>query len=225
MTQPSDADRVSSFILDLYGGDPYAHVRDASNEHREAHGPDCEVYPSDPIKMRLISTLIRASRAKRILEIGCGLGYSALWLAEASGPDGHVDTVDRFPEHVALSRQYAAEAGYSDRLQVIEGDGADVLATLSGPYDLIHDDAWFAKEPPYLDRMIELVRPGGLIALSNWFLLEDAVTGRPQMDWSTSAGPGWADQVRAYARRLAAHPQLSLSFVLRPWLALAVKTA
>jgi predicted O-methyltransferase YrrM len=225
MTQPSDSERLESFLLDLYGGDPYAYVRDASNEHREAHGPECGVYPSDPIKMRLIATLVRALGAKRILEIGCGLGYSALWLADAAGPDGHVDTIDRFPEHVALSRRYAAEAGHSHRLQVIGGEGTDVLATLSGPYDLVHDDGWFAAEPPYLERMIDLTRPGSLIALSNWFLLEDAVTAKPQMDWSAFAGPDWADHVQAYARRLAAHPQLSLSFVLRPWLALAVKTA
>jgi predicted O-methyltransferase YrrM len=225
MTQPSDSERLESFLLDLYGGDPYAYVRQASDEHREAHGPDCGVYPSDPIKMRLLSTLIRASGAKRILEIGCGLGYSALWLAEAAGQDGRIDTIDRFPEHVALSRRYAAEASFSDRLQVIEGEGTDILSTLSGPYDLVHDDGWFAQEPPYLERMIDLTRPGGLIALSNWFLLAEAFAGTPQMDWSDFAGPDWADHVQAYARRLAAHPQLSLSFVLRPWLGLAVKTA
>jgi len=219
--QPSDAERLSSFILDLYGGDPFGHVRDASNEHREAHGSECEVYPSDPIKMRLLATLVRALGAKRILEIGCGLGYSALWLADAAGPDGHVDTIDRFPEHVALARQYVSAAGFSGRLQVIEGEGVDILAALSGAYDLVHDDGWFAAEPPYLDRMIDLTRPGGLIALSNWFLLEDAVTGKP----SAFAGPDWADHVQAYARKLTSHPQLSLAFVLRPWLGLAVKTA
>ena len=224
MTQPSDPERVSSFILDLYGGDPYAHVRDASNKHREAHGPDCTVYPSDPIKMRLLATLVQASAARRILEIGCGLGYSALWLAQAAGPHGHVDTIDRFPEHVALARQYVSEAGHSGRLQVIEGEAVDILAELSGPYDLVHDDGWFAREPTYLQRSIDLLRPGGLLALSNWFLLEEALTDKPQMDWSTFAGPDWADHVQDYARRLAAHPQLSLSFVLRPWLALALKT-
>jgi len=224
MTQLSDSERLSSFILDLYGDDPYAHVRRASDEHREAHGPDCGAYPSDPIKMRLLSTLVQASSAKRILEIGCGLGYSALWLAAAAGPDGRVDTIDRFTEHAALARRFAADAGLSDRLNVIEGEGVDVLPALTGPYDLVHDDGWFAEEPPYLERMIELVRPGGLVAISNWFLLEDAVTGKPQMDWSTQAGPDWADHVQAYARRLASYPQLDLSFVLRPWLALAVKT-
>jgi predicted O-methyltransferase YrrM len=223
MSPPSDPEAVSSFVFDLYGEDPYAHVRRASDEHREAHGPDCGVYPSDPIKMRLLSTLVRASGANRILEIGCGLGYSALWLADASGPTGRIDTIDRFAEHVALAREYGSQAGCSDRLQVIAGEGADVLPTLSGPYDLVHDDGWFAREPPYFESMLNLLRPGGVLALSNWFLLEDAVTGKPQMDWSAFAGPDWAQHVQDYARRLASDPRLKISFALRPWLGLAVK--
>ena len=77
MTQPSDSERLSSFVLGLYGEDPYAHVYRASEEHRESHGEQCGVYPSSPLSMRLVSLLIRATAAKRILEIGCGLGYSA----------------------------------------------------------------------------------------------------------------------------------------------------
>src|SRR3989304_4661407 len=52
MPDPSDAELISSFLLDLYGGDPFARVYRASNEHREAHGPACEVYPPEPAKKR-----------------------------------------------------------------------------------------------------------------------------------------------------------------------------
>ena len=111
MTQPSPAERLQEFLFDIQGGDPFAHVRAASDEHREAHGPECGVYPSGPAKMRLISTLVAASGAKRMLEVGCGLGYSALWLAHAGGPSSRVETIDRFGEHVELARRYATEAG------------------------------------------------------------------------------------------------------------------
>ena len=108
---------------------------------------------------------------------------------------------------------------------MIEGEGVDILAELSGPYDLVHDDGWFVQEPVYLETMLDLIRPGGLLVMSNWFPLQDAVLGHSDVDWSGFSGPDWADHVQAYARKLAAHPQLSLSFVLRPWLGLAVKTA
>jgi len=226
VSEASDAQRLATFLLDLHGGDPYGAVYRASHEHREAHGPECGVYPSDPLKARLLATLVHATAARRLLEIGCGLGYSALWLADAAGPDGRVEAIDRVPGHVALARRHAADAGLAGHLNVIEGEGADVLPTLDGPYDLIHDEGWFGAEPPYFDRMLELLRPGGLLALSSWFLLEAAVTGGSDKDWSQFAGPDWAANVQAYARKLAAHPKLHTSFVLRSWmygLALAVK--
>jgi len=226
MSEPADSQRLASFLLDLHGGDPFARVRQESERHREAHGPACGVYPSDPLKARLLATLVRATAAKRILEIGGGLGYSALWLADATGPGGRVETIDRFPEHVALARRYVEEAGLGERIQVIEGEGAGVLPALNGPYDLIHDEGWFGAEPPYFDCMLELLRPGGLLVASSWFLLEAAVTGVSDKDWSQFAGPDWKANVMAYARKLAAHPALHTSFVLRDWLygvALAVK--
>jgi len=226
MTEPSDAQRLATFLLDLQGGDPFADVRQESERHREAHGPDCGVYPSDPLKARLLATLVRATAAKRILEIGGGLGYSALWLADAAGPDGRVETIDRFPEHVALARRYADEAGLGKRVAVLQSEARDVLATLTGPYDLIHDEGWFGAEPPYFDTMLALLRPGGLLVASSWFLLEAAVTSVSDKDWSQFAGPHWRENVQAYAAKLASHPNLHTSFVLRSWmygLALAVK--
>ncbi len=173
--------------------------------------------------MRLISTLVAASGAKRMLEVGCGLGYSALWLARSGGPSSRVETIDRFGEHVDLARRYATEAGLADQLDVIEGEGADVLQTLAGPYDLVHDDGWFAEEPPYLERMIDLLRPDGLMIQSNWFLLRESFAEERSMDWSAFAGAEWPQQIQAYARKLASHPQLSVSFIADPGLAVAVK--
>ncbi len=223
-SEQSSREQVSAYLLDLYGGDPYAHVYRASNEHREAHGPECGVYPSGPVKMRLLSVLVRASGARRVLEVGCGLGYSALWLADAVGDAGSVETIERDPQHARLAQQYVAAAGFAQRVRILEGDADDILSGLSGPYDLVHDDGWFMQEPAYLETMVGLIRPGGLLAMSNWFPLEDAVTGKPQMDWpSFGFGPDWPNRIRAYARKLASHPSLRLAFATQPWLGLAAK--
>jgi predicted O-methyltransferase YrrM len=176
--------------------------------------------------MRFISTLVKATAARRILEIGCGLGYSALWLADAAGPEGRIQTIDRFAGHTELARRFVAEAGLAERLEVLTGEGEQLLTTLEGPYDLIHDDGWFAREPPYLERAVDLLRPGGLLVMSNWFLLQHAVAGGGTVDWSQFAGPGWADDVKAYAERITHHPRLHLSFVMQPaYLGLAVRVA
>lgn len=219
-----------AFLLDLYGPDPFAAVRAASDEHRRAHAPslqggeqECGVYPSDPVKMRALSAIIRSNGATSILEIGSGLGYSALWLATAAGEDATVQSIDRFAEHAELARAFAEDFGLAGRVEVIEGEGAAVLERLRGPYDAIHDDGWFASRPAYYDRLASLLRPGGLLAMSNWFLLEHAVTGESPVDWSLFAGESWADDIKNYARTLAADPRFDVSFIPRPSFAIAVR--
>jgi predicted O-methyltransferase YrrM len=231
VTAQTDLRRAAAF-LDSLQSDPFEHVRRASDEHREAHarklrgGPqECGVYPSDPLKMRVLSNIVRALSAERLLEIGCGLGYSALWLADAVGPSGSVETVDRYPEHAELARGFAKEAGLDARLHVLVGDSDDVLAGLTGPYDFIHDDGWFAVRPPHFRRILELLRPGGLLAMSNWFLLVQSMADEPNLDWSEFAGPNWREDVQAFARELAAERGLEVAWMMDPGVALAVKTA
>jgi len=232
MAEPTDSQLISDYLVDLYGADPFAHVRVASNAHRVEHAASlgrggeqtCGVYPSDAPKMRVLATLVRATGAQRILEIGCGLGYSALWLAEAAGPRASIETIDRFPEHIAPAERHAEDIGYARRIAFHQGEAQEILLRLSGPYDLIHDDGWFAEEPSYFQRMVDLLRPGGLMVMSNWFLLAHAITGKPDTDWSQFAGPDWATNVKAYARRLTSHPQLHVSLIMQPaWVALACK--
>ncbi|MDO8616629.1 MAG: class I SAM-dependent methyltransferase [Dehalococcoidia bacterium] len=231
MPEPSDHERVNDYLLQLYGDDPFAPVRKASEVHRTEHAAslpgvgeqECGVYPSDPLKIRFLATLVRALAPRRMLEIGCGLGYSALWLAGAAPVEARIETIDRFPDHVALAEGYAKSFGLADRISVIEGAGADILPRLEGPYDLIHDDGWFAQEPPYFGRMVQLLRPGGLLVMSNWFLLSESLLDKPLLDWSRFAGPSWREHVQAYAKALTARPDLHVSFVLDPAVALALK--
>jgi len=223
MPSTEEHSRIDRYLLELHGADPYADVYSASETHREAHGADCEVYPSNPLKARLLGTLARATASRRILEIGGGLGYSALWLADGAGAGASVETIDHFPEHVAQIDEFAQRFGLGERVNATEGEGDQVLSELQGPYDFIHDDAWFGKEPPYLARMIELLRPGGTLAISNWFLIEQSIVAEPDTDWSQFAGPDWQQTIRDYAETLASRSDLDLSFIPHPWVALAVR--
>jgi len=203
---------VHEHLMDL-GPDPFADVYEASQRHREEHGPACGVYPSNPVGMRFKRVLARATRPNRLLEVGSGLGYSALHLASAAGPDAKLTSIERDTEHVALAEQNVAKAGLAGRVQFITGEAVDLIPALEGPYDFVYDDGWFAKEPPYLELMIDLLRPGALLVMANWFLLEDAITNTPRNDWASFAGPTWADDVKVYARKLVAHPRLEVSFL------------
>ena len=213
---------LQTFLLDLYGGDPFADVYDACQVHREDHGPACGVFPSNPVSMRIVSVLIRATGAKHVLEVGCGIGYSGLHLASSLGPEGSLDTIERVHDHALLARKNFDAAGLGEHVRIVEGDAAHVLKTLSRPYDFVYDDGWFAKEPPYLDAMLDLIRPDGLLVMANWFLLDDTLTGTPRNNWSAFAGKEWAEDTKDYARKLAAHPRVHVAFDL-PLLAVGVK--
>jgi predicted O-methyltransferase YrrM len=132
---------VAAELLRLAGGDPFALILDAADDHRSIHGPDCGLYPAGPSVMRLAATFVRAAAARRVLDLGTGLGYSALWLADAVGPTGHVVAVDRHEAHIDAARRFAARFKLDDRTTFIVSEAEDALQDLDRPYDVVHDDA------------------------------------------------------------------------------------
>lgn len=142
-------------------GDPWRHVQVSTDRHRAEHG--CWAYPhSDG---RLLSVLVAAVSAKRILELGTALGYTALSLAQG-GDYSHVDTLERDPQHVVLARQNVMEAGLAARIAVHEGEFAALLPTLRPGYDLVFFDG-YAPALSELEEIRRLLRPGGVLLSAN----------------------------------------------------------
>jgi predicted O-methyltransferase YrrM len=178
--EPTSAESVAQWIQTAQRQrDSFEHLRLASHEHRESHGAGCSVYPTS--SGPLLSVLAAAVAAERILEVGCGLGYSALCLAHGSG--GVVETIERDTEHARLAEQTILREGYGDRIRVLRGRGADVLPGLDEPYDLIFSDGDPEELPQDLDHFLRLLRPGGLLLSANLFLAQFVpdLTGIDQM--------------------------------------------
>ena len=147
--------------------DPWRGIQAATDRHREEHG--CWAYPH--AEGRLLGVLAAATGAKRILELGTALGYSAVSLAHGA-PTAQVDTLERDPQHVALARATIEKAGFAARIQVQEGDFATLLSHLQPGYDL----AFFDGYAPVLGDLValeRLVRPGGLLVSANQRLVGD----------------------------------------------------
>ena len=158
--EPTSAEAVRSWIA-ANARDRYESVRDESERHREAHGRGCTVYPtaSGP----LLGVLVAATAASRVLEVGTGLGYSALWLASAGA---HVDTVEQDEGHAVLAEENLAGMD----VEILVGPGADVLPTLRPDYDLIFSDGEPVEFETDLDHFERLLRAGGLLVSANLFL-------------------------------------------------------
>ena len=117
----------------------------------------------------------------------------------------------------------AKEQGFGDSVRFVTGRVRNVLDSIAGPFDVVHDDAWFAQRPDHLETMLGLLRPGGLLTMVNWFLLVDAITGQPRNDWGSFAGPKWAEETLSYANHLAARSDISVTWVTTPPIAFASK--
>jgi predicted O-methyltransferase YrrM len=125
-------DGVANQLMELAGGDPFADVRRQSEEHQRAHG--CGLHHAGGPQMQLVAALARAANATRALDLGCGLGYSTLWIASATGDDGSVVGIDDDPGHTGQATSLAAEAGFGSRVSYVTGRVGDVLPTLDGPF-------------------------------------------------------------------------------------------
>jgi len=180
VSEPTSPEAVAAWIEAAQRErDPFERVRLASDEHRGDHGPGCSVYPTS--SGPLLGVLAAAIRADRVLELGCGLGYSALCLARSS--HGLVETIEQDPDHVRLAETEIEREGYSERVRVLLGSGSAVLPTLEGPYDLVFSDGDPEEMPLDLKHFLRLLRPGGLLVSANLFLAQFVpdLPGIPQM--------------------------------------------
>jgi len=168
--------------------------------------------------LRVLATSIAATR---ILEIGTAVGYSGIWLAGGLQPGGMLLTIEMSAERADEARGNFARAGFGDRASVIVGDANLKLAKLSGPFDLIFQDGDKRLYSPMLDRLVALLRPGGLLVTDNVLWDGEVVPGfkpNPERD------PADTLAIAEYNDRVAAHPQLLTALVpLRDGVSISVK--
>ncbi len=162
MTSYTIADDTREYFADRYWVEGEV-LADAQRRFADV-GPLIEV-PSET--GALLATLVRATGARRVLEVGTLFGYSAVWMGRVLPADGRVDTLELLDEHVDLAEDVIGQAGLDDRVHVHRGPALDTLASLDGPYDIAFVDADKEGYPAYLEHCLRLVRSGGTIVFDN----------------------------------------------------------
>lgn len=110
-----------------------------------------------------LHVLTLATGAQRVFEVGTGYGASALSIATAFGPDGRLFTVERNPARAAVAREFFARAGVGALVNVMVGDATRLVHKVAGPFDLIVQDGDDEQSVGLLDRLLALLRPGGVL--------------------------------------------------------------
>ena len=168
-----------------------------SNRERRGRvkvAPDQEMLAITADTGIFFSILLKAIKAKRVLEVGTSAGFSTLWFADALGKNcrsTRVITIEMNPIKVEQALKNFKEAGVDKMIDVRQGIALDLLHKLKGKFDFVFIDADKENIIRYFDLILPLVRIGGIIATDNMLYPEHF---RPAM--------------RKYARHVHSKPNI-----------------
>jgi len=208
-------DAVERYLAGLNrGGDPLLAEIARTGVERDLPLVDAEVGA-------LLRVLATAIGARKILEIGTAVGYSGIWLAGALPADGMLMTMEMDAGRAKEAQGNFDRAGLTNRVSVMLGDAQRLIAKVAGPFDLIFQDGDKKMYTPLLDRLVSLLRPGGLLVTDN--VLWD---GKVVPGFITSAADDKDTRAIAeYNERVATHPALLTTVIpLRDGVSISVKT-
>jgi caffeoyl-CoA O-methyltransferase len=163
-----------------------------------------------PEQGRFLALLVELVGARRCVEIGVFTGYSSLAVALVLPPEGKLVACDVSEEWTAIARRYWAEAGVASKIDLRLAPATQSLDALiaggeRGQFDFAFIDADKTGYDAYYERCLELLRPGGLIAIDN-SLWGGKVADPSVNDESTTA-------IRALNAKACADPRVSASLV------------
>ncbi len=115
-----------------------------------------------------LTLLVKATKAKNVLEIGTSNGYSTLWLAEAVGKDGTVTTIEQAPHKLAMAERNFQRAGLVPRVRQIAGEAGEFMSSChDGEYDLIFLDSDREQYVEWWPTLRRILADGCLIVVDN----------------------------------------------------------
>lgn len=143
-----------------------------------------------PDQGAFLAMLVGIIQPKRSLELGTFTGYSSLAIATAMPADGVLVCCDLSDEWTSVARRYWAEAGVTERIDLRLGPALETLDALlagggAGTFDFAFIDASKREYPDYHERIVQLLRQGGLAVYDN-VLWGGAVVDRTQADPDTA---------------------------------------
>ena len=162
------------------------HLHRREHNGGEDEGP-CWAWPSPPYRAPIWQIVAERIGAKRFLEVGTGLGYTAALMADAGGPECRVDTIEIDPVHADIAETELAERGLLDRVRILRGASLDMLRSLDEPYDVVFSDAGQGDVPHELRRRGAVSRITGRLRVPLIGILTDlraslADRSEPEMD-------------------------------------------
>ena len=115
----------------------------------------------------LLKFLLAMKEPKEILEVGTAIGFSALLMSEYGPKDCHITTIEKYEKRIPIAKENFKKAGKEDAITLLEGDAMEILQKLEGSYDFIFMDAAKGQYINFLDDVMRLLAPGGMLISDN----------------------------------------------------------
>jgi predicted O-methyltransferase YrrM len=199
-------DDLQDYLLDVGVREPQV-LRELREETARLPERDMQIAPEQGALMAL---LVELTGARRAIEVGTFTGYSSTRIALSLPPDGSLVCCDISREWTDVARGYWERAGVAGKIELRLGPAMDTLDALlaegqAETFDFAFLDADKDRYPEYSDRLLALLRPGGLLAIDNVFWGGE-VTQPNDADASVTA-------IRAMNRALADDERVTLAVV------------
>ena len=143
---------------------------------REARADDVPIIRRE--MQSFLKVLLLLKKPANILEVGTAVGFSALLMSEYIPAGSRITTIENYEKRIPVARNNFRRAGKEDRITLIEGDAAEVLKTLEGPYDFIFMDAAKGQYIHFLPEIMRLLPPGGCLVSDNVMQDGDVIESR-----------------------------------------------
>lgn len=118
-----------------------------------------------------LKLFLALKKPKRILEVGTAVGFSAILMKTYNPAACRVTTIENYEKRIPIARANFKRAGMEEDITLIEGDAAEVLQQLTGPYDLIFMDAAKGQYIHFLPQVLRLLEEDGMLISDN--ILQD----------------------------------------------------
>ncbi len=153
--------RLTSYLHSLYPGDS-AFLEEVRKRALADRVPIIRRETGEFLK-----TMTAAAKPSRILEVGTGVGYSALLMASVMPRDCRIITIEKYEKRIPAARQNIRLAGEEERITLLPGDAGEILPGLAGPFDLIFMDAAKGQYIHWLPVLLERMPEGGILFSDN----------------------------------------------------------
>ena len=122
--------------------------------------------------------LLAMKKPARILEVGTAVGFSAILMAEYDPVPCQITTIENYEKRIPIARENFKRAGKEAQITLLEGDAAEVLKTLEGPYDFIFMDAARGQYIHFLPEILRLLARDGVLVSDNVLQDGDVIESR-----------------------------------------------